>query len=588
MENKKDIGKAFREKLDGLQKQPGNAAWDALKKDLPKKTPRFLPLFWIEASTAIKTVVVTLAALLVLLSGYFLLSVQDSNNSFSTPKNSSVNKDINSAGNSVNDQNNTSTHNAVKPNNEREVVGDDVNNSNEKSENENRNPHAKTLNNKAGGANTSATNTRNGKSNSANNNVSSGINNKKSGNTINSSTVTTLTKTSTVKNDRKQKDKRGNANFSITGKDEKSLNSAANKNKQLTNSSRLSNSKKNIRSLANDDSVLMRANDGKAKNTYSNRTNSKSETIDRVAGGISNDVSESITSENAIKLTDTISQISDSLCDVAVVNSIAVCKDTMEENTTKSNKAGIADFKRFYIFAYTAPTSFTLSNVLTPDSLLVSNATATKVSYNYGAYIGYNFNKKWSIRTGINVTGLQQTIKNAFLKNTYAVVPGSENEPNGYVHLIAPANYASINYTRNGSNAAVVQALGRQQGQATVNIIQKIEFAEVPVEVNYNVFGDKFGAGITAGLSTIFTTKNIVYAQNNEGTMWMGSNKNVKDIGFSTTIGLHFYYRPLPYLQINAEPVFKYYLNTFNNSHPYSYGLQAGLQYNFNFFGSKK
>ena len=109
MENKKDIGKAFREKLDGLQKQPGNAVWDAIKKDLPKKKPRFLPLFWIEASTAIKTVVITLLTTLVFLSGYFLIQDQEHENGFKTTGNSIDNGDANLVENPANTENSASS-----------------------------------------------------------------------------------------------------------------------------------------------------------------------------------------------------------------------------------------------------------------------------------------------------------------------------------------------------------------------------------------------------------------------------------------------------------------------------------------------
>ena len=46
MEHKKDIGKAFREKLDQLDKTPGDHVWAAIEADLPKKKRRRFP-FWL-------------------------------------------------------------------------------------------------------------------------------------------------------------------------------------------------------------------------------------------------------------------------------------------------------------------------------------------------------------------------------------------------------------------------------------------------------------------------------------------------------------------------------------------------------------
>jgi hypothetical protein len=62
MENKKDIGKAFREKLDGLQKQPSDAAWNSISAELRQmKKPSKFP--WLRTSivSVVIAVVVTIA-----------------------------------------------------------------------------------------------------------------------------------------------------------------------------------------------------------------------------------------------------------------------------------------------------------------------------------------------------------------------------------------------------------------------------------------------------------------------------------------------------------------------------------------------
>lgn len=47
MENKKDIGKALREKLDGLDRSPDERLWQAIEADLDKKKKRRLIPFWV-------------------------------------------------------------------------------------------------------------------------------------------------------------------------------------------------------------------------------------------------------------------------------------------------------------------------------------------------------------------------------------------------------------------------------------------------------------------------------------------------------------------------------------------------------------
>lgn len=48
MENKKDIGKAFREKIDRLEKSPSPKVWDSINAELRKKKKRRLLPFWIK------------------------------------------------------------------------------------------------------------------------------------------------------------------------------------------------------------------------------------------------------------------------------------------------------------------------------------------------------------------------------------------------------------------------------------------------------------------------------------------------------------------------------------------------------------
>jgi hypothetical protein len=586
MENNKDIGKAFRDKLDGLQKQPCTAVWDAIKKDLPKKKPGFLLLFWSEASNTLKTVIVTLLTVLFLISGFFFIESKENDGTINSTKIITQGKSNSTKGSSIN----TTTKHSIdsKVNDGGTKAGKDLNSINNTSQpfKDGKLPE-NSYGNNVKGVNTLRTNKKNSRPSQLYNGTSQdGYKNRSHG--LSTKFDTAPDKRSTSKGSRTKKNKSWNANSIKTHTAQS--NSATNRNLQLNNgNSRSGNRKNNNGGLSKITST--------ATNTGSTNTNvGFSGNIDVTNPGTSTTNGSNsngpglnrTTSEIALVLTDTVSQICDSLSDIALQEDLIFCKDTVETNSIKSNEADAKNIKRFHIFAYAAPTSFKLKNNIIQDSTLAGNTTTTKVDYNYGAYIGYNFNEKWSVRAGINLTGLQHTTKNAFIQNTYAVVPGTENNPANYVHVFAPQNYTGINYTRNGSNAAVVQNLGNPDGQATVNIIQKVEFVEVPVEVSYKLFGNKLGAGISGGLSTIFTTKNIVYAQNDNGTLWLGNNKHIKDIGLATMIGLHLYYRPLPYLQINSEPVFKYYLNTFNNSQPYSFGIQAGLQFNFDLFKSKK
>ncbi|MXN91022.1 hypothetical protein GR160_07250 [Flavobacterium sp. Sd200] len=568
MENKKDIGKAFREKLDNLQKQPDISLWDAIHTNLPEKKRRFLPLFWTEASSILKIALITLSLLFAIITGY-LLKDYNTNNITEPGENNTGNTQSNIHP----DKNNKSV--TIKD------ISNKANTSKHVSDNENNEPNTQIWEDKETYTTVEVTDPTKQKET----NILSETNGKDD----NANSTTQATNRTSGDKIIVSRDKRGNTpkktrsnnilasyNLSETGQKE------SQNNNYLTKNTDISGNKKTKKRLPVKDSKYEPDDD----------TKERFESLNSIEDNASdNNIANNLIPEMDTEFIDTISQLKDSLSVAEAKDSIAICKDVVEENTTKSDSSTIANFKQFYVFAHVSPTQYMLNDALLPDAKLSANKTTTKVSFNYGVFIGYNFNRKWSLRTGIAMAGLQHTTKNALLKSTYSVVPGNPGTvttDNGYVHLMPPSNYTGINYTRNGSNAAIVKHLGTQANEAMVDIIQKIEFIEIPVEMTYNVCNTKLSVGILGGISTVLTTKNIVYAQNNRGTMWLGETKNVKNVGFSGTVGFHFSYKVIPELNLNAEPVFKYYLNTFSNSTPYSFGLQAGLQYDFNLFSDKK
>ena len=58
--------------------------------------------------------------------------------------------------------------------------------------------------------------------------------------------------------------------------------------------------------------------------------------------------------------------------------------------------------------------------------------------------------------------------------------------------------------------------------------------------------------------------------------------------GYAATFGVNLNYDLTSNLQFNMEPVVRYYFQTQGFGEPYTLGIQAGIQYNFNLFGTKK
>jgi Outer membrane protein beta-barrel domain len=154
-------------------------------------------------------------------------------------------------------------------------------------------------------------------------------------------------------------------------------------------------------------------------------------------------------------------------------------------------------------------------------------------------------------------------------------------------------NYTGIKYIPGLNNNMLGDLFNRQP----FSIIQKTELFEVPVEVTYRMGGNKWSGKLIGGFSVVHVRSNEVRVQGSGYNFALGSLANTKQTSFTAGFGAGLYYEVLPNLQINVEPFIKYYINTFgegsyqktfNDSNPFSLSVRVGLQYNFNLSKKKK
>ncbi|KOS07754.1 hypothetical protein AM493_18135 [Flavobacterium akiainvivens] len=210
----------------------------------------------------------------------------------------------------------------------------------------------------------------------------------------------------------------------------------------------------------------------------------------------------------------------------------------------------------FYVFAFVAPTNYKFgeSTSLIDPSLNNSRSSA-ETSTNFGAYVGYEFSSQFSVRAGVSSMGITQ--------NTTGVTLGG--------------NYSGVTYADGMSNTAANVALGN----SPVTLRQKTSIVEVPVEATYALFGTRADLYFKGGFSMFFMGDNELHALNNQGSVLLGSLNRANDFSLSGNAGFGFYYKFVRELQLNVEPGFKYYFNTFEGVNPISLYVQAGLQYRF-------
>ncbi len=536
MENKKDIGKLFKAKLDGLEKSPNAHLWAGINEELQekKKKRRIVPFYYYYTCAALLLIFIGFATKL-----YWMPAFEN----FSTIENSSTTIEGNSHSTDSNDQNSISnqqlnstaiegktvdTERDFNLNSDETIIVNSEDPLNSRSENN----IQSTYNNSSQSNSGTVT-----KDNSKINPQSASKSNSENVSTINSKNNST-TSTKTIS----QKSSLNKNNKAVSPK-------SRNNNDKINN-----NSNSNVRS--NDDIITRNLGDLDNNSSISALTqDGKTTTLESDNETIAN--FEGITNETL--------QQNDSI----KVDSIAIKrKAKMELRLAAQKKADSikAAKPKFYVFAHAGVTAFNhFGSQSFIDPRLDNYDTNIKLQYNYGIYFGLIANDKLSIRIGLNKTSLSLTTKD---------VPLTSTNPNTEIW----GYFSNIDYNMALSNAQ----LATYFGASNVTLTQNIRFIEIPLEVKYKLYDGEIAIEAIGGISALLLSKNEVKAESDDKFLYLGKVNNGRQASASINLGAGFNYKIAKNLQLNVEPMFKYYFRSFEVANkPYSLNFQAGLQYDF-------
>jgi hypothetical protein len=237
--------------------------------------------------------------------------------------------------------------------------------------------------------------------------------------------------------------------------------------------------------------------------------------------------------------------------------------------------------RRFEVSTHAAPIYYgNLGKGNFLDPRFNNNDSEGEVTYSYGINLAYNLNDKIKIRSGVNKVNMSYNtggvayqaiagmaggtpLKNVSLESGTVITGGDKmagRQPTGGT-LRNPAGYL----TRG-------------------NLNQKMGFIEVPLEVEYNLFAQKFELNLIGGASTLFLEENEV-SLNSSAISAEGRANNINNVSFSTNLGLGLDYNLSKKFKLNLEPMLKYQLHTFESpseeSKPYYFGIYSGFSYKF-------
>jgi hypothetical protein len=141
------------------------------------------------------------------------------------------------------------------------------------------------------------------------------------------------------------------------------------------------------------------------------------------------------------------------------------------------------------------------------------------------------------------------------------------------------------NITMNNYNSVDIDNFITNDGKGKFE--QKFSYYEMPLEFNYALKKDesRFGVEAFTGFSILILDKNeLSFSSENFKNQKIGELKNLSETNLSFNLGLGFNYRLTEKFQLDFNPIFKYYLTTYNEDNtakPYSLSIQSGVTYKF-------
>ena len=219
------------------------------------------------------------------------------------------------------------------------------------------------------------------------------------------------------------------------------------------------------------------------------------------------------------------------------------------------------------------------------------------LSYGGGLNVEFKASRRWSVASGLYYSRMGQSVQGSEM---YAASVASNAVD--AVFLSSPKNATNVYIYRNsmgtiesrsaGTSAyggiapSTVQNVLISTSDQSVNLVQSMDFLEIPVLVRYKVIDRKLGLHLLGGIATNILTGNRVQIDQGSGLENYGRTIGLTTFNYSSTLGVGLDYSFNNNLRMNLEPAFKYYLNSINtnssvDTHPYSFGIYSGISYSF-------
>lgn len=266
----------------------------------------------------------------------------------------------------------------------------------------------------------------------------------------------------------------------------------------------------------------------------------------------------------------------------AIIEKEKTIEDAIAEANNIDEEEKEKQLNRWSISPNVAPVYFnSLGEGSTIHSQFVQNGKNTEVNMSYGIGGSYAINDKLKIRAGINKVSLGY--------GTSDVV--AFNDADGM--MASNASLRNIKFNNQSQDDVFISAQSVNLASAPEvfktnlkgSLDQQFGYIEVPLEVEYSIINKKFGLNVIGGFSTLFLNENEIYSVVDGNRTLLGEATNINDMSYSANFGLGLNYHVSDKIKLNLEPMFKYQINTFNNTsgdfQPYFIGVYSGFSFKF-------
>lgn len=209
------------------------------------------------------------------------------------------------------------------------------------------------------------------------------------------------------------------------------------------------------------------------------------------------------------------------------------------------------------------------------------------ITYESGLSAEYTVNDTWQFETGVYYSRIGQkkealSIKNKDLNNRNYQLSTSAGKVDG--NKLPNDVSTQIRDTYSTSN----KPSDEYQTNTSIDskLFQKFDYLEIPLIVKYKFYDRKVKLNIVSGLMAGMMIDNTNYFYSNDQKYNLGNTKNLREMLYSTVMGVGMQYDISRKLSINLEPRFKYALHSINSSQeynyrPYSLGIHSGVSFSF-------